>query len=130
MCPGCITPNNQQGVCINILECQFLLDFIRANSNSYAISFLQNSTCGFDGIYPLVCCPTNPGQTNSNTDSSTTSIVPVTVPDSSGKYPIPKGPQCGLSNIVYNNKVVNGDPARLGKLLIIILRLLCKIAVQ
>lgn len=111
-----MTPNNLQGDCVNILECQFLLDLIRANANAYAISFLQNSTCGFDGIYPLVCCPSNPGQANGNTDSSSS-----TVPDSLGKYPIPKGPQCGLTNIVYNNKVVNGDPARLGKFLIIII---------
>lgn len=120
---SCVTPNNINGECINIIHCQFILDFLRTNANSYGITYLQKSTCGYEGIYPLVCCPqsSSPGQPSITEAQPITpgNEVPATNPPAPvSRYTLPVSPNCGLNSLTMNNKVVNGDPAKLGKIYI------------
>ncbi|XP_063908406.1 serine protease easter-like isoform X2 [Zophobas morio] len=55
----CRTPNNQDGDCKPINHCPALHSLLmkRPLSESNAV-FLRQSQCGFDGIFPKVCCST------------------------------------------------------------------------
>lgn len=54
----CVTPLNKSGVCINLRNCQPLIDILRQTRPlpQESLDFLRNSQCGFEGNYPKVCC--------------------------------------------------------------------------
>ncbi|KAF5305586.1 hypothetical protein FQA39_LY01677 [Lamprigera yunnana] len=54
----CITPNNEQAKCIPIDDCIVLYKEIITMQNERAISFAQQSQCGYDSK-PLICCGTS-----------------------------------------------------------------------
>lgn len=51
----CRTPNNLNGNCIPLRQCDALYMLIKQNLNQADRQFLQQSQCGFDGRNPLVC---------------------------------------------------------------------------
>ncbi|EEB18115.1 tripsin, putative [Pediculus humanus corporis] len=56
----CINPKGEKGYCRNINQCKSLLELLiknKSRSNSRAIDYLRRSHCGFEGIHPVVCCP-------------------------------------------------------------------------
>ncbi|XP_054011033.1 transmembrane protease serine 9-like [Hylaeus anthracinus] len=58
---GCVTPNGVNGICIEIRQCQPLLNILQMQPlQPSAVDFLKQSQCGFSGRDPLVCCPNQP----------------------------------------------------------------------
>lgn len=54
----CFTPNDLNGVCINIKTCPLLRSLLQNGiTNDTVKSFIRNSSCGFEGRVPKVCCP-------------------------------------------------------------------------
>ncbi|KAG7204079.1 hypothetical protein KM043_001930 [Ampulex compressa] len=55
---SCITPLKTSGTCINIRNCQPLVNILRRARplSQQSLEFLRNSQCGFEGTYPKVCC--------------------------------------------------------------------------
>ncbi|XP_050420466.1 venom protease-like [Adelges cooleyi] len=57
---NCLTNVEDSIECINIMQCSPLLDLLEhKRNNASVVAYLRNSTCGFDGKYPKVCCPLN-----------------------------------------------------------------------
>ncbi|VVC37373.1 Hypothetical protein CINCED_3A012542 [Cinara cedri] len=92
----CTTPNQLDGICINIQRC-ILLDtmFKDPNRNDTAKNLLSKSFCGHEGTYPKVCCPTS-------SDYETVW---------SSKLPSRK--KCGIPSTT-KVKIVGGTPSELG----------------
>ncbi|XP_050544569.1 venom protease-like [Daktulosphaira vitifoliae] len=129
----CFTPNDENGVCVNIKRCPHLLNLLESQRrNSTVVAFLRNSMCGYEGRDPKVCCgldnenannnvnmnsnngnddnfgsstrPTRPGTTQRPTTSSYSETV------ISSKLPLLNS--CGRSNATQN-RIVGGQPADL-----------------
>lgn len=63
---GCVNPNNENGSCISIDDCHFIKNMLLYHRNNFTtLDFLRNSTCGYDGKNPKVCCPIS-SETQSN----------------------------------------------------------------
>ncbi|XP_050433643.1 venom protease-like isoform X2 [Adelges cooleyi] len=63
----CFTPNEENGVCINIKRCPFLLSLLEnQRKNASIVTFLRNSMCGYEGRDPKVCCPLESEVSNGN----------------------------------------------------------------
>lgn len=103
---SCFTSRREPGQCVDIRKCNYMVKLLSSNSrNPEVISYLQKSTCGFAGRYPMICCP------NSN--------APNVRVDNNGKEEtsiFPRRPHCGLSNVT-NSRIVGGAPAVLSNLL-------------
>ncbi|XP_075222262.1 venom protease-like isoform X2 [Lycorma delicatula] len=55
--PECRTPFDEEGTCINIKQCPFLLKVLNdARNDPQAKTFLLQSRCGFEGKDPKMCC--------------------------------------------------------------------------
>lgn len=56
---GCRTPRGESGDCINLRQCQPLLDLLHESGSQRQthLDYLVKSQCGFEGRDPLVCCP-------------------------------------------------------------------------
>lgn len=93
------------------------MNLLKTQSNDpVAITYLQSSTCGYEGKYPLVCCPLV------NQDAKSIPTQPPPPPPTPGptpvvtepaQYKLPRTPYCGLNN-ASNGRIVNGEPAKLG----------------
>ncbi|CAH1103279.1 unnamed protein product [Psylliodes chrysocephalus] len=101
---SCFTSRREPGQCVDIRKCNYMVKLLSSNSrNPEVISYLQKSTCGFAGRYPMICCP------NSN--------APNVRVDNNGKEEtsiFPRRPHCGLSNVT-NSRIVGGAPAVLNE---------------
>ncbi|XP_017890039.2 uncharacterized protein LOC108630945 [Ceratina calcarata] len=55
---SCIIPDNKLGVCINIHNCQPVLDILRQQQplSRETLAYLHGLQCGFEGKDPKVCC--------------------------------------------------------------------------
>lgn len=56
----CYTPKWVPGFCTNLRRCESMLQVIQQynqNGDSSAVTYLQNSICGYDGFDMMVCCP-------------------------------------------------------------------------
>lgn len=113
---SCTTPNSEVGQCRNVKNCPSLLEYVKDNEES-ALAFLRKSNCGFLGLDPLVCCPelsspatiedgSSVGKKNSTNGNSEEPSEEI--PDRSINQ------QCG-KNILSLDRIVGGDPAKLGK---------------
>ncbi|XP_071053753.1 serine protease grass-like [Onthophagus taurus] len=90
----CITPTGEIGRCINILDCQPIINIINGNSITTDIRLqLQKYFCGYDGTTTKVCCP--------NT---------LTLPQSNNASLLPTV-DCGQAEALV--RITNGDRADL-----------------
>ncbi|XP_035739812.1 venom protease-like [Vespa mandarinia] len=99
----CVNPLGSNGLCINIKQCQPLLQILQ-EQRSETFNFLRASVCGFEGNDPRVCCPNNNDDNNNNNGNEevkTTSYGPL------------QPPICGTS-LGEHDRIVNGVPATLG----------------
>jgi len=54
----CRTPNDENGVCIDIRNCTKLISLLQdPNTTESDMILLRNSICGFEGRTSKVCCP-------------------------------------------------------------------------
>ncbi|BES99513.1 serine protease [Nesidiocoris tenuis] len=116
---NCRTPRGEPGNCVNIRQCDQLLDLLRASSNDpKVVEYLRNSQCGRDSQSVLVCCPS---QAQGDQPSVKPTVQPtpnrrdnepgVRDPDIPSNLPSP--PQCGKSEVSHT-RIVGGVPAQLG----------------
>nr|CAD7588738.1 unnamed protein product [Timema genevievae] len=50
---SCVTPTEEQGVCVSLNSCFDLLDLLKARPIRPEVAqFLRDSQCGFEGNYP------------------------------------------------------------------------------
>lgn len=136
----CFTPNDENGVCINILRCPVLRRMLETQrQNSTVVTFLRNSACGYEGRNPKVCCPldneptrpTNNHQTLETTTSrlgGSNSNRPNNRPNTGSSnnnnnnnynenvssIKLPSQSTCGKTNTSHI-RIVGGNPADLGK---------------
>ncbi|CAL1684473.1 unnamed protein product [Lasius platythorax] len=116
---SCQNPQGQPGICINIRNCQVLLNLLQSNPQNPEVgNFLRSSVCGFEGRDPQVCCPAtiNGGNTgNDNTGNTGNDLQgdqgrsEITNTVYGPLYP----PDCGFSNVSLR-RIVGGEPASLG----------------
>ncbi|XP_072938597.1 phenoloxidase-activating enzyme 1-like [Epargyreus clarus] len=60
---ACVTPLGQKSECVSLYSCQPLLTaFEQRPLPSSVVSFLRQSSCGFDGYVPTVCCGPLPAE--------------------------------------------------------------------
>lgn len=125
----CFTPNDLNGVCINIKRCPSLLMLLEnQRKNSSIAAFLRNSMCGYEGRDPKVCCALDNENTDSSTQQQQSTRPPVTVTTTervSGQSSagenfetvrsayLPSQNTCGRSNSSHI-RIVGGVPADLG----------------
>lgn len=103
----CNTPNNDEGVCINIKNCPALRGMYgNPNISSSDVVLLKNSSCGHDGEYPKVCCSSNDNHT-----SSTSSRLQGHETVSSSK--LPSQSTCGLVTR-FVERIIGGKKSDLG----------------
>ncbi|XP_015120161.1 venom protease [Diachasma alloeum] len=108
---SCVNPLGRVGICINVRECEPLIELLRRDGNS-AGNFLRRSVCRFEGSNPIVCCPGG----NREFDDDDTPIPPNQpriTQQSNGYWPI-YAPACGAINNKELTRVVGGAPAKLG----------------
>lgn len=78
----CTTPEKKAGTCINIRECQALVDILKTQQplSRELLDYLNSLQCGFEGTNPKVCCEQQglPLQPSSTTEPP---VVTSTVPD-------------------------------------------------
>uniref|UniRef100_A0A2S2Q5Y0 CLIP domain-containing serine protease n=1 Tax=Sipha flava TaxID=143950 RepID=A0A2S2Q5Y0_9HEMI len=118
----CFTPNDLNGVCINIKRCPSLLMLLEnQRKNSTIAAFLRNSMCGYEGRDPKVCCALD-SETNNNPSQNipppTTTVRPNTSFGSDNvetvkSSKLPSQSTCGKSNSSHI-RIVGGIPADLG----------------
>lgn len=112
---GCLTPKQENGVCISIKKCEELNDLLmnRRHENSIRI-FLQKSFCGYDyksGL-PKLCCPIE--QKSDQSRNQQTSIIA----DKSIQFLLSSilPPTCGKIMINSNShRIIGGYIAKLGE---------------
>ncbi|ERL86132.1 venom protease [Dendroctonus ponderosae] len=103
---SCTTPTNQNGQCINILNCKVVTNLLRTEANNVEVrSYVRSLYCGSKYNTPYVCCPAD-NTRNILIKPDETSF------GESDKFLSP--PACGLSNATLP-KVVGGIPAKLGE---------------
>ncbi|XP_031619833.1 serine protease easter-like [Contarinia nasturtii] len=53
----CITPDGFQGYCIDLRECEPLFKLLKnPNLSIQQITYLRNAQCGYQNLFPWVCC--------------------------------------------------------------------------
>ncbi|KAK2586432.1 hypothetical protein KPH14_010712 [Odynerus spinipes] len=98
---SCVNPLGRNGRCINIRQCQPLLQILQQQRRE-SIEFLRASVCGYEGTDPRVCCPNDSTDGDRDTKSvGNTSYGPL----------LP--PECGTS-YGEHGRIVGGMPATLG----------------
>lgn len=112
---GCITPNNEKGVCISFKQCKKLNNLLlnRRHINSVK-NLLQKSLCGYDDFIPKLCCPPEHvmRQEGQGKNNSTAIIDPSNLLLSSI---LPSNKTCGKVMINNNtDRIVGRRPAKLG----------------
>lgn len=117
---SCITPDNQNSVCIPITKCKPLLD--KLHKEGYAASnYLIQFHCRIENE-PIVCCPQYNKPPDPTFEDKTAGQVnqqnppgPVDEhrPPDASPY-ILKAPKCGFSPNLSLDKVVGGQPSALG----------------
>ncbi|CAG9792337.1 unnamed protein product [Diatraea saccharalis] len=56
----CDLPDGSKGNCVQIFGCPYLADLVRNEQRTeQELELLQNSSCGFEGNKPKVCCPSS-----------------------------------------------------------------------
>ncbi|XP_017888028.2 venom serine protease Bi-VSP-like [Ceratina calcarata] len=93
----CMTPTQVAGTCIDIKNCQPLLELLR-REGAKAADFAKKFICRIEGKNPIVCCP---GKSGGSTERN---LYGPLLP-----------PQCGFSN-VFRPRIVGGMPAKLNAL--------------
>ncbi|CAH4029343.1 phenoloxidase-activating enzyme 1-like [Pieris brassicae] len=60
----CTTPLGRTSNCISLYDCpEHLVAFAQRPLSAFAVNFLRQSQCGFDGSIPIVCCGPLPPHT-------------------------------------------------------------------
>lgn len=93
----CVTPDQGPGECINIKNCEPLLEILQRDGYG-AAAYLRQFLCRYQNREAIVCCPREESR-NGVTEGPT--------------YEVLEPPNCGFNNIAHT-KVVNGVPAVLG----------------
>uniref|UniRef100_A0A1B0CAP3 CLIP domain-containing serine protease n=1 Tax=Lutzomyia longipalpis TaxID=7200 RepID=A0A1B0CAP3_LUTLO len=111
---NCKDPAGNSGVCVNIKECQPVLnDFLARQNDPNYVRYIQQSNANCNYVQPNICCPKS---------MMTVTTAPPVIPTSPTSRPIqPSGPihlltpeeGCGFSNKTHN-RVVGGVDAELG----------------
>lgn len=127
----CFTPNDLNGECINIRQCPPLLTLLDTQrKNATVAAFLRQSSCGYVGRDPKVCCPLDDEPTSTtehyvNSNPVTRPNRPVTGPAQLGNdnnnnnyntvtsNKLPSQSTCGQTNTSHI-RIVGGNPADLG----------------
>lgn len=118
----CFTPNDLNGICINVKNCPVLRALLEnQRRNATITAFLRNSMCGYEGRDPKVCCPldnefpnsSNSGNLGTTTTPRTNSVGPSSNYETITSPKLPSQRMCGHTN-VSTNRVVGGTPAELG----------------
>uniref|UniRef100_A0A481MQI0 CLIP domain-containing serine protease n=1 Tax=Nipponaphis monzeni TaxID=196483 RepID=A0A481MQI0_9HEMI len=125
----CFTPNNLNGVCINLLRCPELRKMSETQrKNSTAVNYLKESACGYEGRNPKVCCPlenespsTRPttGSWNNNNNNNNNNNHNNNNNNNNNNYntvssnKLPSQNSCGRTNTSHN-RIVGGSPSDLG----------------
>lgn len=103
----CFTPNDLNGVCINIRNCPLLRSLLENHrKNDSVVSFLRNSRCGYEAKDPKVCCPLDKETFNTshseNNLQATFSHKVVTIASSGyetvSSTRLPSQTTCGMNN--------------------------------
>lgn len=120
----CFTPNDMNGVCINIKRCPYLRNLLETQrKNNTVLAYLRNSACGYEGRDPKVCCPledepivpttgvtstnrpvTSNNNNNNNNNNGEDQVLSNKLPSQS---------TCGRTNTSHI-RIVGGNPADLG----------------
>lgn len=56
----CQTPDGRTGSCVLLKHCPELLSLLKRSPTKETVTFLQQATCGFEGMSPIICCPQLP----------------------------------------------------------------------
>ncbi|XP_060537059.1 venom protease-like isoform X2 [Cylas formicarius] len=110
----CETPQQQYGLCVEIKQCKYLLDILRAGITAEIATYLRSFSCGFSGNTPLVCCP----QTNVRNPIDDVEVPIDQDQDDDNKQigepvQLSRSPDCGFSNVSFP-RIVGGLNAKLG----------------
>ncbi|XP_039282791.1 venom protease [Nilaparvata lugens] len=117
---NCRTPDNEEGECISILDCESLYSILedrRRTPEEYM--FLTQSHCGFEGDLPKVCCPLESSEPTILTSTTakpqpvvelTTEFRPPSFPSGTDNRDMPQ--DCGRAGRIIN-RIVGGRPALL-----------------
>ncbi|XP_050544565.1 venom protease-like isoform X2 [Daktulosphaira vitifoliae] len=124
-----MTPTKEAGECINIKRCPSLIHLLREKNNTSVITFLRNSTCGYENKDPKVCCPIKiePSKNTEeiissqniyvhNNSDTVTTIKPKN-PSNNSMLLFPNeslDSTCGHSDERTISRIVGGVPASLG----------------
>lgn len=73
----CITPTRKDGQCINIKNCEELVNILKRARPlpQNLLDFLRDSQCGFEGAVPKVCCPISTPVLTVNTTTAPDPVV-------------------------------------------------------
>ncbi|XP_050544574.1 venom protease-like [Daktulosphaira vitifoliae] len=123
----CVRPNNENGVCLNIKNCQpLLLMLLNNKNNNTAINFLRKSMCGYEGKTPKVCCElesilsnvNNNKTDDKNEETNTKKFLSITENVSMNKSEsyskLPSTSSCGRITSSPKFRIIGGHPAELG----------------
>ncbi|XP_073814914.1 serine protease ea-like [Musca autumnalis] len=84
----CTNPHNEKGICIQIIQCNYLLNMLQTNLTAENIKFLAESQCGNDGTQKsvekriLICClerhrhNNTQGESRKETETSPGNVLP------------------------------------------------------
>lgn len=109
---GCRTPKDEDGVCINIDDCQSLRTLLEFQKHVESVlEFLKSSICGFIGKIPKVCCPLESSFPSTPTPRRKMESTVVSGADLSPK--LPSQTACGQTN-VSRIRIFGGTPSELG----------------
>lgn len=103
-CPDCTTPNQQPGVCINILNCPALTSILEHRKKAEYFNLIKASFCGYEGRTTKACCPVDDSPEDVPEPQWTPAPPPVALPAPA---------ECGKVQ-VNRDRIVGGHAATLG----------------
>ncbi|XP_036324778.1 serine protease easter-like [Rhagoletis pomonella] len=98
----CESQFNSKGICVQLVDCQYILDILSGDLNEEVEETLRKSQCGYDNTFTekmhriVVCCPEKSLQnTSTRTDMQLANVQPGNV--------LPSAGECGtsLSEFIY-----------------------------
>jgi hypothetical protein len=111
--PACTSPDNLSGYCINVKQCQPILDeFLRRRNDPEYVRYIQQSNANCNYQSQAICCPNNanPATQPPQPPPQPTQPQPNNV-NTASRLASPS--ECGVSKVPHN-RVVGGVPAKKG----------------
>lgn len=122
---GCLTPNDEDGVCIDLKKCEKLRTLLENRRHiEWVKVHLRKSFCGYEGQSPKVCCPVEEQAASHPTTTTTEKSVsnayhrepkPSSSLTSSGSSSsrLPSKNACGQV-LDIRDRIFGGNPAAIG----------------